>query len=133
MKIQGKIARAVVVLAHAVLGWAYCGALIGVGRQFLPMPAVLVLHAIGAALGFALLSWVYHRHFGFTRPLVTAIVFLAVVMTLDVFLVAMLIERSFDMFRSLIGTWLPFGLIFAVTYGVGRNTINRSQRIGVSA
>jgi hypothetical protein len=31
----------------------------------------------------------------------------------------MLILRSFEMFTSLLGTWIPFALIFASTYLTG--------------
>jgi hypothetical protein len=51
--------------------------------------------------------------------LATAAGFLAVVI-MDVFVVALLIQRKFTMFRSVLGTWLPFALIFASTYIVGR-------------
>ena len=111
--------RAAILLAHAVVGWAWCGALTGVGRRFLSMEATLVLHAVGAPIGFAILSCIYHRYFGFTRPIVTALIFTLVVITLDVFVVAMIFERSFDMFRSPLGTWIPFALNFAATWGVG--------------
>lgn len=90
-----------------------------VGRALVSIDAALVLHAIGAPIGFGLLSWLYHKRFGFTRPVMTAALFLGGVVTLDVFLVAMVVEKSFDMFRSVLGTWLPFALIFAATWGVG--------------
>jgi hypothetical protein len=44
---------------------------------------------------------------------------LAVVVLADFFLVALVINRSMDMFRSVIGTWLPFLLIFVATYIAG--------------
>lgn len=47
----------VVLLLHALAGWAYCGMLIGVGQRFLSMDATLVVHAVGAPIGFALLSF----------------------------------------------------------------------------
>jgi hypothetical protein len=47
--------------AFAVLGRAYCGALIGIGRQLFSMLTTLIVHAIGAPVGFAALSWLYHR------------------------------------------------------------------------
>jgi hypothetical protein len=37
------------------------------------------------------------------------------------FVVAMLINHSFEMFASPLGTWLPFMLIFASTYLTGRS------------
>lgn len=112
--------KAVIILAFAVIGWAWCGAIVGFGRRVFSMETTLILHAVGGPLGFALLSWIYHRKFALTRPLETAITFLFIVMALDVFVVAMVLERSFAMFHSVLGTWLPFLLIFVATYGVGR-------------
>lgn len=40
-------------------------------------------------------------------------------MFLDVFVVALLVEKSFDMFRSVLGTWLSFALIFLPTWFTG--------------
>lgn len=111
--------KSAVILAFAVAGWAWCGALIGVGRQFLPMNLTLIVHATGAPIGFAALSWFYHRRFAFTAPIVTAGLFLFVVIALDVFVVALLVEKSFAMFASPLGTWIPFALIFGSTYVVG--------------
>lgn len=109
--------------AHAVVGWAYCGAIIGVGRQFLSIHTTLIVHAIGAPLGFALISFFYYRRYAFTSPLQTAAAFLGFVVALDVFLVAPVFEKTYAMFASVLGTWIPFALIFAVTYLVGRFTI----------
>jgi len=121
----GKLQMAAVVVVHAVVGWAYCGALIGVGRQFLPMHATLVLHAIGAPVGFALISLFYYRRYAFTSPLKTAAAFLGVVVALDLFLVAPVFEKSYAMFSIPLGTWIPFALIFAVTYLVGRFLLSK--------
>ena len=43
---------------------------------------------------------------------------------MDVFVVAMLINKSFDMFLSPLGTWIPFALIFAVSYA-GTRAFNK--------
>ncbi len=111
---------AAVIVARAVVGWAYCGVIIGVGQQFLSIHTTLVLHAIGAPLGFALISLFYYRRYAFTSPLQTAAAFLAVVVVLDLFLVAPAFEKSYAMFSSVLGTWIPFALIFAATYLTGR-------------
>jgi len=124
----GKLQRWAVIIAHAVVGWAYCGALIGVGRQFLPMHTTLVLHAIGAPIGFALISFFYYRRYAFTSPLQTAAAFMGVVVALDLFLVAPVFEKSYAMFSSVLGTWVPFAVIFAVTYLTGRFTLSQSLR-----
>ena len=89
------------------------------GRRFLSLHSTLVAHAIGAPVGFALISLVYFRKFAFTTPLQTALMFLAIVAGLDLLLVAPFIERSYAMFLSFLGTWLPFALIFATVYLIG--------------
>jgi hypothetical protein len=57
--------------------------------------------------------------FKYTTPLQTAVAFLAIVVLLDFFLEALIIERNMDMFRSLLGTWIPWALIFLSTYLTG--------------
>jgi hypothetical protein len=122
----GRLHKAAVLLAHAIVGWAYCGAIIGVGRQFLSIRTTLVIHAIAAPLGFALISLFYYRRYAFTSPLQTAAAFLNVVVALDLFLVAPVFEKSYVMFSSVLGTFIPFALIFAATYLVGRFTWSKS-------
>lgn len=114
------LAQAAIVLGFAVAVWAFCGALVGIGRQFMSMDATLIVHAIGAPIGAAVLSWIYFHYFGYTGPLQTAAVFVATALVLDVFVVALLIEKSFDMFKSAIGVWIPQALIFAATYLTGQ-------------
>ena len=116
----------VVLLLHALAGWAYCGMLVGVGRRVLSLDAALVIHAVGAPVGFALLSLLYFKRFACTTPLQTAIVFLGVVVGMDVFLVAPVLEGSYAMFASPLGTWIPFALIFAATYLTGLAVARRS-------
>ena len=43
------------------------------------------------------------------------------------FVVALLINRSFEMFASLLGTWIPFALIFLSTYLTGLLTTNDTR------
>lgn len=112
----GRGGKLVIILAHATVGWAFCGAIIGIGRHLFSIETTLVIHAIGAPLGFALISFFYFRKFGFTNPLWTATLFLAIVVGMDLFLVAPVFERSFAMFTSAIGTWIPFALIFLSIY-----------------
>jgi len=57
-----------------------------------------------------------------TTPLQTAIVFITFVFGMDFFVVALLINRSLEMFTSLLGTWLPFVLIFTSTWLTGTLT-----------
>ena len=118
----GVVKKFAIIAVHGAVGWAFCGALMGVGMAVTSMDRTLVIHAVGAPLGFAVVAWFYFRRFGFTSPLVTAALFLATVIVLDIVVVALLIEKSFAMFRSPLGTWIPFALIFLSTYLTGRLT-----------
>ena len=111
--------KAAIILGFGVAVWAFCGALVGVGRQFMSMDMTLIVHAVGAPVG-AIASWFYFRNFYFTRPLATAAIFVGLSLVLDVLIVALLIEKSFDMFSSFLGVWLPQALIFAATYSTGK-------------
>lgn len=114
--------KAIVLVAHALLGWAACGATIALGRQAFEMRTTLVIHAVVAPAVFGLLSWRYFRRHPGSSPLGTAIAMLGVVVGLDAFLVAPLFERSYAMFSSVLGTWIPFASIATTTYLVGRAT-----------
>jgi hypothetical protein len=112
--------KAGVLLGHALVGWAICGAIIGIGRSVTTMQATLIIHAIAVPIVFGLLALSYFRFFNYTAPLPTAAVFLAVPLLLDLGLIAPFAEKSFAMFASFLGTWLPLSLIFLSTYVVGR-------------
>ena len=108
-------------LVLAFIGWAFCAAIMGIGPTITSMRNTLIVHAIAGPLGFALLAYIYHKKFGQLSPMATAIVFIAFVILVDFFLVAMLILKDFGMFGSVAGTWLPFTLIFLASYFVGRS------------
>jgi hypothetical protein len=114
--------KAVVILIHAFVGWAFCAAIMGIGMAVTSLQTTLILHAIGGPIGFIIISLFYFNKFDYTSPLLTAIWFVAFVIFMDLFIVALLIEKSFAMFRSILGTWLPFTLIFLATYFTGRLT-----------
>ncbi len=115
-----KALNVILTLVHALAGWAVCGAIIGIGRSLTTVEITLWIHAILVPVVFGLISTLYFYQFNFTRPLATAFIFLAVVMFMDFFVVAPFIEKSFRMFGSFLGTWLPFSLIFLSTYTTGK-------------
>jgi|SRR5208282_1497646 len=126
-KHEGKtpMKKILIVLLYSFLGWAFCAAVMGIGMATLPMNTVLIIHVIAGPLAFAFLSWHYHKHYCYTKPLQTALVFVSFIALMDFFLVALVILKSMDMFRSPLGTWIPFGLIFLSTYVTGLNTPKR--------
>ncbi len=102
-----------------LVGWALCGAIMFVGMAVTSMQTTLIAHALGAPVIFTAISWIYYTRFGYTKPLTTAVVFLGIVVFLDFFPVATVINQSFEMFASLLGTWIPWALIFLSTYLTG--------------
>ncbi len=108
------------VVIHGLVGWAICGATVMIGRQVVSMQTTLVVHAIVAPLAFALLTLRHFSHFPKSSPRNVAWSLLGIVVGLDAVLVAPVFERSYDMFRSVLGTWIPFGSILAASYLVGR-------------
>ena len=104
---------------HAFAGWAACAALMG-GLLAVGSPTLAqVVHALAAPILFAAVARRYFRAPGAREPLPTAFAFAAVVLVLDVAIVALLIQRSPAMFKSIVGTWLPLALIFLVTWATG--------------
>lgn len=111
--------KTIVILIYAFIGWLICFLIMGIGQLFLPINTVLIIHLIGGPIAFILLSYHYHKKFNYTKPIYTALIFVSFVILVDFFVVALIILKSLDMFRSLIGTWIPFCLIFLSTYLTG--------------
>jgi hypothetical protein len=111
--------KIVIILIHALVGWALCAATMGIGMAITSLETTLIIHAIAAPIFFAAISVVYFNKFNYTSPFQTAGIFIAFVIAMDFFVVAMLINHSFEMFTSLLGTWIPFALIFVSTYIIG--------------
>lgn len=118
-----------ILLPHALVVWAICGAIMFIGMAVTTMSLTLTIHAIGAPIASALLAYRYYRKHGDLPPLQTAAFFVGTALFTDFFLVAMVIEKNFEMFTSFIGLWLPMILIFSAAYltGIyvkGRNPIS---------
>lgn len=107
------------VLAHAVVGWAACAALVGGLLAVVSQTAALVLHAIAAPMVFAAVGRRYFGRRGACAPLPTALAFTGIVALLDLAVVGGLIQHSLRIFTSVVGTWLPFALIFLSTWLTG--------------
>jgi hypothetical protein len=111
--------KILIILLFALIGWVICAAIMGIGMSILSLETTLIIHLIGGPLAFAILSAIYHKWFNYTKPLITAIIFVSFVIIIDFFLVALVINKSLDMFKSIIGTWIPFLLIFITVYLTG--------------
>jgi len=113
------ILNGIVILIFAFIGWALCAAVMGIGMKTTSRNRALIIHAIAAPIIFIGLSLIYFSFFNFTTPLATAIIFVVFIILMDIIVVALLINKSFEMFKSIIGTWIPFILIFTATYLTG--------------
>ena len=121
MIIMGKFTpkKIIIVLIHAFIVWILCGATIGISRSITTMELTLIIHAIGAPIFAASISLIYYKKFNYTTPMQTAFIFLFFIIAMDAGLVAPVFEKSYEMFKSVLGTWIPFALIFLSTYVTG--------------
>ena len=114
--------KLLVIFFHAFVGWLLCAATMGIGMAVASLETTLIIHAIAAPIFFFLVSLNYFRKFNYTTPLRTAVIFVSFVILVDFFVVALLINKNLDMFSSILGTWIPFALIFLSTYLTGKLT-----------
>ena len=121
MTVKVGIKRFAVVLLHAFVLWTLCSAImgIGLGTEVASIETVLIVHAVAAPVISAAVSMVYFKKFAYTTPLQTASIFVAFIVVMDFFVVALLILGSFEMFASVLGTWIPFAAMFAAIYLTG--------------
>jgi hypothetical protein len=122
------VRKILILLGHAFVGWALCFATIAIGRATTTMDVTLIIHAIFTPIFFCLVSLFYFARSSYTSPFVTALTFVGFVIFIDFFSVALVINQSLEMFASLIGTWIPFALIFVTTYLTGWVVTHREQR-----
>jgi menaquinone-dependent protoporphyrinogen oxidase len=112
----GSIARLV---AHGIAGWALCAVTMGALLAVTSPATALVVHALTAPVLFAFVARRYFEARGARDPLPTALGFVGIVASLDAVVVAGLIQHSLRMFGSVLGSWVPLLLIFAVTWAAG--------------
>ena len=75
---------------------------------------------------------IYFSRFNYTSPLKTGLIFVDFIIVMDFFVVAMLVLSSFEIFFSLLGTWIAFTLIFLSTCLTGLYTL-RNKRASSAA
>jgi hypothetical protein len=124
--------KIITILVHAFIGWALCGATMGIGMATMTLENALIVHGIGAPIFFTIISLIYFQKFNYTTAVQTAVIFVGFVIAVDFFVVALLINRSLEMFANLLGTWIPFALIFASTYLTGLIVQRSTERKAVT-
>jgi hypothetical protein len=104
---------------HAFVGWFLCAATMGIGSSLTTMQNTLYIHATLSPIFFFLISAFYYKKFGHVTPLIAAVYFTLFVILIDFFIVALIFLKNLEMFASVLGTWIPFVLIFVSTYLAG--------------
>ncbi len=102
----------------ALVLWGACGTVIAVGCRLWSLDTTLRVHLIAAPI-IAVLVAAAHKELFLRAAAITIAAITIIVMLLDALVVAPLFERSYAMFRSFIGTWLPFAAIFAACWAAG--------------
>jgi hypothetical protein len=104
-------------LRWAILGWAACGLVFAGARAALGADAAIWIHlaaAPGTGAAAAFMIWRHPRHPGIAA---TALTVAGTAALLDAVVVAPFLERSFAMFGSVAGTWLPLAAILWASAG----------------
>ncbi len=83
------------------------------------LTVALIVHGVAVPVFFTAIAWNYFRARGARDPLPTALAWTALVMLLDLVVVAGVIQRSLAMFESVLGTWLPILLILLASWTIG--------------
>lgn len=96
--------------------WALCGATIAIGRRIWSLQTTLYVHLAAAPVFAFALTALFGAAFPGLDRLLRAEVMTGLVVALDFCVVAPIFERSFAMFKSLVGTWLPFATIFIASW-----------------
>ena len=105
-----------ILLTLGISGWAVCGVIMFVLLNITTIYLSLIIHFIATPFIFLAISNLYFKRFDYTSPLATAFIFTLIVMVLDFFVVAMVMEKNLEMFESVMGTWLPFLFIFLTVW-----------------
>jgi hypothetical protein len=92
-----------------------CGLVFALARAAFGVDAAVVIHLLAAPVIGAVVTrllWAHPRHPG---VLATAATLAGTAALLDAIVVAPFLERSFAMFASPAGTWVPLALILAAS------------------
>ncbi len=109
----------VYLIGLALVLWGACGSVVAIGRRLWSIETTLRVHLIAAPIIAFLVAAVHRELAPEFDPLLRAAAITIIVALLDALVVAPLFERSYAMFRSVIGTWLPFASIFAAAWAGG--------------
>lgn len=109
----------VYLFASGLVLWGLCGATMAIGRRVWSLETTLRVHLVAAPVIAFFVSAIHKSLAPEFDSVLRATAMVGIVIVLDFAVVAPLFERSYAMFRSLIGTWLPFAAIFLASWVAG--------------
>jgi hypothetical protein len=109
----------VYLIGLTLVPWGACGGIMTVGRRLWTLDTALRVHLIAAPIIAFFLAALHKVLVAGFDPTLRAAVMTGLVIALDAAVVAPMFERSYAMFRSTIGTWLPFAAIFLASWAAG--------------
>ncbi|WP_224244382.1 flavodoxin domain-containing protein [Hyalangium gracile] len=112
----GSVAR---LLAHGVVGGALCASVMLGLLQVMSLTGARIVHVFAAPLIFTAIAWLYFRPRGAREPRQVALVWTVCVALLELLIVGGPTQGGLRMFASILGTWVPYVLIFFATWGTG--------------
>jgi hypothetical protein len=96
--------------------WGACGATMAIGRRVWGLDTALRIHLAAAPFIAFVVSAIHKWMAPEFDSVLRATAMAGTTIVLDAVVAAPLFERSYAMFRSSIGTWLPFAAIFLVSW-----------------
>ena len=117
------------VTAHAFIGWAACAAAMAAAIAGTNLETATFLHGIAAPFLFVWIASSYFARPTAFPPVRAAAVMVGIVALLDLVVVACFVEHSLEMFRSIVGTWLPLLLVFLAVWATGLASTVRGGRL----
>ena len=106
-------------LGLGVVLWGLCGTVMAAGRRMWSLDTTLRVHLAAAPFIAFAVSAIHKLLAGDFNPVLRAMVLTGLVIVLDAAVVAPFLERSYAMFRTFIGTWIPFAAIFLASLLAG--------------
>jgi hypothetical protein len=103
----------------ALVLWAACGSVIAIGRRIWTIETTLIVHLFAAPAIAFLVAGAHKLLAPDFDIVVRAAAITGLIVALDALVVAPLFERSYAMFRSALGTWIPFAAIFLACWAAG--------------
>ncbi len=122
-----------ILVLTAIAAWAACALTMAIADSLVSTESALVIHALFTLVWFALAAGWYRRRHAWPGPKAIALTNLATVVVLDVVVVAGLVLNSFEMFDSVMGTWLPFALVLVGSWAAARVVVTAGLVGGTSA